>query len=510
MSTFHISTTVGLANNKDASPHVSDFPKDTIIKDIHEQEVANATEQDENGEGYEKNEDTDDDDDDDDGGDDAASECPTILNGEEPFETFQHKVREQASKLFQKQQSDVVITQMKGGTYNRVVGVTISSKLPKYTLAWLKSCLSARRKNATIDSTSYIIRIPRTEATGDDSIGSLADDMKQGVAILNTVKSCLSLPTPEVVSYDLTTDNVFGRPYMVQKRLPGKNLQFELWNRLNLEQKKSVVKQVANLPSIIASIQGPAGDISSDNLSCAPNLPILIDKFHKLAYSNQPTPGRATTGKPLKFLLECINHWRAYQTAKQGFCFEDVWDAFEIIAKSLEKHGILDGPCVLVHRDLEPYNLLAEIRSDTEVNITAVIDWDFAVIAPEFMAYPAPFWSWLPDNITEQAAGDEEVFCLSVKPNNRDAQVIKQTFDANTSEKHKMYAFSMEAILARRMFVILHDGIFGPWPMSEATSIIVHYRELHPEDGIEYDNVSEYEVEKARMAIAQYRAGYED
>ena len=487
MSTKSVNAAVCLAKSKDASLHAS-------MQDINDQEGANTVQKDKELEGAAYADE-----------DDAVSECATIVNGGEPFETFQHKVSEHASKIFHKKQSDITIKKMKGGTYNRVVGVTISSKVQKFTLEWFKSCLRRLQGIASVDSKSYIIRIPRVKVTGENAVRSMRDDMEQEVAILKTVQSQLPLPTPQVVSYDLTTDNVFERPYMVQKRIPGKNLQIQLWDQLNLEQKKSVVKQVANLPSIIASLQGPAGNLSCDNLSRTSVLSVITNKFHKPAYDKQSTPRLATTHKPLEFLLECINHWRAYQTAKQGFCFEELWDAFEIIANSLEKHGFLNGPCVLVQRDLKPYNLLAEIRSDTEVEITGVIDCDSAVIAPEFMAYPAPFWSWLPDDAADRTTADEEVFCLSAKPCTEDGKAIKQTFEENVSEKYKMYSFSMQAILARRMFLVLHDGIFGPWMMSETQNIIVHYIELHPEDGVEYEDASEDEVAKAQIAISQYK-----
>jgi len=290
---------------------------------------------------------------------------------------------------------------------------------------------------------------------------------------------------------------------MIQERLPGRNLQNQLWNELNREQKKSVVKQVANLPSIIASVQGPAGSISVDNLSRSCDLPLLTNRFSTSASHGQPSSRRATIHKPLDFLLERIDFWRAYQTESMEFCFEEIWDAFEVISHSLAKHGILDGPCVLVHCDLKPYNILAEICSDNEAKITGVIDWDSAVLAPEFMAYPAPFWSWLPDEVSDQTDADEEAFGLGVKPCTDEEKAIKQMFEDCASDTYKKYAFSMEAIIARRMFHILQNGIQGPWLMSEAQSIIVHYRELHPEDGIEYEDASEDEVAKEYKADNQ-------
>ncbi|CAA9964585.1 APH domain containing protein [Pyrenophora teres f. maculata] len=497
MSEIHASTTN--SDDNGTSIHAPALPNDIIMQDVNDQEDTKALIQDD-GSGEEENEDEE----------DAVSVSTMIRNGGEPFETLRLKVAGLAAKVFHKKNSEVAIAQMKGGANNRVIGVTIIPKSKRFTLRWLKLFLQPHQRKSTTEPDSYVVRIPRTGVEGEDVVGAMGEDMKKEVAILNTVKSRLALPTPQVVHYDLTTDNIFERPYMIQKRLPGKNLQNQLWGELNTEQKKSVVKQVANLPSIIASVQGPAGDISVRNLYRPCDMPILTDRFSTSAFYDQPASRQASMCKPLDFLLERINFWRAYQTEHMGFCFEDLWDSFEIISHSLDKYGLLKGPCVLVHGDLQPYNLLAEIRSNNEVDITGVIDWDSAIIAPEFMAYIAPFWSWMPHEAASLTSAEEETFCLGVKPRTEAEKEIKQTFKDNASDEYKKYAFSMEAVIARRMFYILQNGIYGTWLMSEAQSLIVHYRELHPEDGIEFDDATEDEIEKARIAIAQYKAGYKD
>jgi len=66
---------------------------------------------------------------------------------------------------------------MKGGSNNRVVGVTISPKSKKFTLEWFKSFLCARPRNAATKSETYVLRIPRVEATGDDTARTMREDM---------------------------------------------------------------------------------------------------------------------------------------------------------------------------------------------------------------------------------------------------------------------------------------------------------------------------------------------
>jgi hypothetical protein len=416
--------------------------------------------------------------------DDVASVANTILYDQEPFETFQHKIVELAKEQFHRNAREIQIHQMKGGSFNRVVGVTIPSKPRRFGLYWfLCRCLGAHKKRSEAKFDSYVVRIPRTEYEGEDAAKEMIGDMEREVALVKTVGSRLPLPIPKVFSYDLTTTNLFERPYMIQTRLPGQNLRLHLWGNLNMQQKQCAAKHITNLATVIASVEGPAGDISSENLSRPSNSPICVETFHTLGYDDQASSKPTLTCKPIDHLLERCEQWRACERSN-GICFEEIWDGFEAISKALEKRGFLHGPCVLVHGDLMPYNLLAEIRSQTEVEITGVIDWDSAIIAPEFMAYRAPFWLWAPEDI-DTAKEDEEIMA-NFEPVTAEGRNLKQVFLENASEKYKLFAFAPEAMLARRMFRMLKEGLHQDWDIAEAKSVIREWNELHPEDGVQY------------------------
>lgn len=57
----------------------------------------------------------------------------------------------------------------------------------------------------------HVIRIPRWND----------DQLSLQVAKLKAVHARLPFPTPEVVHYDVSEDNVLKMPYMIQKRIPG-------------------------------------------------------------------------------------------------------------------------------------------------------------------------------------------------------------------------------------------------------------------------------------------------
>jgi thiamine kinase-like enzyme len=133
----------------------------------------------------------------------------------------------------------------------------------------------------------------------------------------------------------------------------------------------------------------------------------------------------ATPQTLIDHLLEQCETWREFQTAA-GFCFHEIWDGFAAISKALEVRGFLNGPCVLVHGDLREYNLLAEVRNPTQVDITGVIDWDEACFAPQFMAYQSQFWLWISENASSDDLEDETNALL--EPETDDDRVFKSVF----------------------------------------------------------------------------------
>ncbi|KNG44613.1 hypothetical protein TW65_08538 [Stemphylium lycopersici] len=431
---------------------------------------------------------------------DEASVAATVLYEQEPFDTFQHTVREFAMKHFHRDSSEVTIEKMKGGSYNRVIGINITSKPKTTSFHWLKSYLGLGK--TTEEPKRYILRIPRMGVEGDDVDDIQRKDMERDVTTMTVAESRLPLPVAKVESYNLTMDNVFGRPYMIQTRHPGRNLANDLWKDLNIEQKKCVAQKITNLAPIIASIEGPTGDVAFEALSLPPCEPVRVNAFRAPdKHANEPTSKPATELDPFDYLLKRCKQWYDFEKGDNSF-LEDFWYKFAVITKSLEARGFLEGPCVYVHGDLKPHNILAEVRSETDVEITGIIDWDFAVIAPEFMAYRAPFWLWTPEDMN-RAEVDKEA-TANIEPVNEEGRALKEVFLNHVSEKYKMFAFAPEAMLARRMFLILQEGMRSTWNYEEAESVIREWNELHPEDGIrveesDSDVASDGEMEDAEL-----------
>jgi hypothetical protein len=398
---------------------------------------------------------------------DTDSETSTIRYEHECFETFQHKVAQTVAHLG-RDRASIHIERMKGGSYNRVVGINIRASKPKrHCLGWAQKFMRAMLGKPTpAVSDAYVFRTPRIDDT----------DLKEQVAILAAVGARLQIPIPEVIHYDLSSDNVVGKPFMIQKRLPGRAVSHML-ESLNLEQRKCVANRIAKLVSEIASVEAAPGEISDVNLITSADGPVCVNKF--------PVPhGYCTPATPqssIDHLLEQCETWREFQRAN-GYCFEEIWDSFAAISKALDARGFLYGPCVLVHGDFREYNLLAEVRSHTEVEITGVIDWDEAYFAPQVMAYRSPFWLWISENSSSDDLEDETNALL--EPETDDDRVLKRVFLENASTEYKKFAFAPEAILARRMYHLLRKGIFRDWSMMEAEAIISEWDAMYPDDNV--------------------------
>ncbi|EUC41905.1 hypothetical protein COCMIDRAFT_51989, partial [Bipolaris oryzae ATCC 44560] len=406
----------------------------------------------------------------------------------EPFETLQHKIAAVAALCFEQDVSSIRVEHMKGGSYNRVAALTISPRPKRTRLTWFHALLQtlfpswyqgALQTSESPDSKSYIIRILRFEGEDEDF------GVNRDVAILKTVGALLDLPIPTVVSYDPTSNNAMGKPYMIQSRLPGKNLAALMNEKtLNIEQLKCIAKRVTELVPKIAAVEGPGGAIPLNALSSdSTQLQVeslhlqhdkLGDKLFRLPDEPQDT---------YEHLLEQCRRWSEYHRENSYFTFGEIWCNFGRIVQSLDERGFLEGPCVLAHRDLMAYNLLAEVRSNTDVEITGVIDWDSALMVPEFVAYRAPFWLWTEDHIASDIADDE--IMVNTSPHSETCKILKQVFLDNASEKFKRFAFSPEAMLARRMYVIIKEGIASDWYMDEAWDIVRDWHLLHPDDGIQ-------------------------
>ncbi|KAF2731262.1 hypothetical protein EJ04DRAFT_409861, partial [Polyplosphaeria fusca] len=410
--------------------------------------------------------------------DDTASECSTIRYaevGHEPFETFQDKVICEAATLFPRQTATV--TRIKGGSSNRIVGVTICPPAPrKFTWKWLQTQL---RKTFGMQvkhqSQKLIMRIPRFESS--------AASMVPDIATLKLAAAKLETPVPEVLSWTASAENALGRAFMVQKQLSGQNLAL-IWDSLNLAQKKSAVRQVVALIKEVGNItSNSAGTVSTDHLHTEFDDAVKVDTFAVPALGfcvpmtfakPNAMPGRPQS--PADFLIFQCERWREYQ-GHCGRVHNKIWDGLVDVVEGLEYHGFIsdeDG-FYLCHGDLQGYNILVDIVNERTVRITGVIDWDDAFFAPKFEAFRAPFWTWVDSD--KYAMDVEDTVNAPAVP---ELEELKKVFEEEAGEEFMCLAYAPEYLIARRLFAIVKNGIFSSYQLEEAKAIVQDWVALHP------------------------------
>jgi aminoglycoside phosphotransferase (APT) family kinase protein len=372
------------------------------------------------------------------------------------------------------------------GSYNVVFGIRIAAPHPR--LQRQQPFMFLRLFGMSPQGKDLALRLPI------DREGILAQtDITRDVATLAVISRHLDLPVPKVVSYELSSDNIMTRPYMLQERIRGDSL-VNVWKKLNLAQKISVVKQLTVMIEQIAAITTPgAGVISNANIEF-PSSSIQVEQFPVPSKAEikrrtasierntftPPEPEAAPSQTVLDYWLSHIKRWIDYDVSIGKYdetC--DLWAALKIVVNGLNRSNWLGSRFHLTHGDLFARNIMAVITSPSTVEITAIIDWDMACFAPQVVALRAPFWAWMSAGESEW---DEDVVIFLCDTNEQEA--LKDAFDEEASADFWRCALSHEAIIARKLFSVTTSGLLTKTNADLARDLCIQWDELHPEDGL--------------------------
>ena len=153
---------------------------------------------------------------------------------------------------------------------------------------------------------------------------------------------------------------------------------------------------------------------------------------------------------PLTFMLALAEQWSTWEVAHLPS--EDgnhaSWMKVKVIIRALSQEDILGSTFHLVHGDLAARNIMGTVIDDSTIEITGVVDWDFASFAPAFCAYRAPLYKW------SGGTDDAEEWCEPEELN---------AFRAVASPKYLKYAFSDEGVIARKVWKVLREGMVGEY-----------------------------------------------
>lgn len=171
---------------------------------------------------------------------------------------------------------------------------------------------------------------------------------------------------------------------------------------------------------------------------------------------------------PLTFMLKLVDLWINYDTEQwpdqETFA---VWSQVKGILRSIERRGFMGDAFHLSHGDLASRNIIAETLDDGTIEITGIVDWDFACFTPKFCAYRPPLDMW---SGAEDAAFKE---C---------PKEFIEIFKETASAEYARYALSREAKLGRKLWSSLLQGVVEDGRRSWAMNAIWEWNRLYPDD----------------------------
>ena len=440
---------------------------------------------------------------------DEESDSSTLVYDHEQFETFQIKVLDFALTHWNGvDRDDIKVSRMKGGGYNRVIGISIKAASEKVrymtSIAHLPSFNStARIDGIPIETDSeqenildYILRIPRFEEPRLD----------QDVAALLYVRQLGNIPVPEIVTFDETPENKLGGPYMVLERLPGTNLLYTFPD-LDQSQKIRVATELGQIFKRMLSKKTPVAGkliLPARMTGAEPK----IDEFPliPLFQLDSPTTDHLQANLTTKELLSRMFEEHKLRDLRQDpFDILGSWlqDQFMAMTNELHEDGWFASNAIsLCHLDFEPRNILVDATRDAaRPIISGILDWDSAVLAPSFMSCAPPLWIWvwLDDE-------DEDERIANDVPPTEEGRSLKKAFEEAAGPEYVRYAYPSAYRLARRLVRFAIDGMCSTEHLREAKEMLKEWTELRGGSKVKLD-ISTYNF-KASVTGAKDAVGH--
>lgn len=357
----------------------------------------------------------------------------------EPFVTFQRRVLSFANNTIwpDANASDIVVERLKGGSFNRIIGLTRKSHEEPY------------------NAINYILRIPRFDAA----------QVYRDVAILRFVQRHTEIPIPGVVMFDESKNNGLEELYMVQHRVAGESL-YPTFPKLDHQARCKVARELGTIYHQMLAIRSstaghfvlPAGDKSID-------APLQVAPFQSHDATLAVPYNDLVTAQSVFHLLTTSFQ---DQKARRSFLAEEM-DQFCTMASELDaEEWFTDMVYSLAHRDLAPRNILVNPGFVAKQPIiSAVLDWDSGVLAPMFLSCTPPLWiwAWLDDEDEDERTANDD-------PPTPEWCQLKQIFEEAADEDYIRLAYPPAYRLARRLVRFAIDDIASTQGLKEADAML--------------------------------------
>lgn len=367
------------------------------------------------------------------------------------------------------------IERLRGGGYNRITGITVKHSIDE-------------------EPTQLILRVPRFDGGRPD----------REVAVLRFVRQYTSIPVPEVKYMDFTSDNPLKKSYVIQNRILGHDLQADSatnYPSLNYEQKCTFAKEFAlllremhnlwhPLPGLI-EYSAESGsdqnftvrpfDLESIN-GCLPevdlNTKLPIFQVRPFVEDWDPPKKPPIEEKTYYFMITQFGRWKAEELRSDPatIAWSKLQDRMVTMADQMDELDFLGSNLnSLCHLDLlgAPRNIMADIKPDGTLKITAILDWDSACFAPTFVGCAPPMWLWAWD---EEEEDEKHANDTPLDPRDRE---IKRIFEDTVGDSFLLYSYKPEYRLARELFRFAKDGIRSSTCMAEIEAMLKEWAEIY-------------------------------
>ena len=355
-----------------------------------------------------------------------------------------------------------IIERLKGGDYNRITGITLPSS---YGIATSK----------------LILRNSRSE--------EIEVRPDRDVAILEFVRQRTTIPVPKIITTDFTNQNALAMPYVIQERIPGGDIN-SIWDTLSHKQRCTIACEmgcvIKSLLSLESRVPGFIEVASTDtDFAHDPNIvpfelrnncgDLIDDHIFSRATREPENPGA--------FFKRAFGRWHAYARGDDDLETELLKGLLDT-AYEMDKMSVFptDMHC-LCHVDLHSRNIMAEVRYDGTVKITAVLDWDEAVFAPKFVNCHPPWWLWEEegDDRLDETGWPTWPYELPAAvgfPKAPEKQELKRIFEESAGPEYTLLANDTCCRLGRAMFILAREGLKSSMHFKAAERIMKEWQEL--------------------------------
>lgn len=138
----------------------------------------------------------------------------------------------------------------------------------------------------------------------------------------------------------------------------------------------------------------------------------------------------------------------------------------------------------LCHLDLHPRNVMVESHSENSIQVTSILDWDDAVVAPKFVNCQPPGWLWGydKDSHTENSLlpWPYELEGANNTPSTHEQQELKRIFDEHAGPEYLPLAYDESSRLIRGIYRVATLGLRASWFYTAAERTVKEWNVLRP------------------------------